>query len=269
MLHLVDFAKAAFLGVVEGITEFIPVSSTAHLLISSYLINFQSIKNNLFEITIQIGAIFAICVTYRQKIFSLIFGLKEKNQQKFFLNLILAFSPAAFFGVIFHSFIKTFLFSNLTIALALIFGGILMIAIDHKPQKKEEKINANEIENIKPKTAFLIGLFQCLAMIPGVSRSGATIIGGLVLGLKRKTATEFSFFLAIPTIAAASIYDLFKNLSEVNFDNIEIIFVGILASFFSAILVIKWFINFVSKHNFILFGIYRIIVGILVLFFIA
>ena len=268
MFHLIDFIKAAFLGIIEGLTEFIPVSSTAHLLISSYLIDFQSVKNNLFEIVIQIGAIFAICVIYRQKIFSLISGLKEKNQQKFLLNLILAFLPAMFFGAALHSFIKTFLFSNLVIAITLILGGIFMILIDHKPQK-EEMTDLNEIENIKPKTALLIGLFQCLAMIPGVSRSGATIIGGLFLGLKRKTATEFSFFLAIPTIAAASIYDLFKNFAELNFDNIELILVGVLTSFLSAILVIKWFINFVSKHNFVSFGIYRIIVGILILFFIV
>jgi len=265
MLNFVDLTKAIFLGIVEGLTEFIPVSSTAHLLISSYLIDFQSIKNNLFEIVIQFGAILAICVIYRQKIFSVILELKQKSQQKFVLNLILAFLPAAVFGALLHGFIKQFLFSNLVIAITLILGGIVMIVIDRKPRKS----NVEDVDSIKPISAFYIGLFQCLAMIPGVSRSGATIIGGLLLGLNRKAATEFSFFLAIPTIAAASLYDLIKNSSELTGANVEIILVGLLASFLSAILVIKWFIGFVSKNNFVPFGVYRIVVGILILLFIA
>lgn len=265
VLNYIDLIKAIFLGIVEGLTEFIPVSSTAHLLISSYLIDFQAIKNAVFEIVIQFGAILAICVVYRQKIFDVICNLKQKNQQKFTLNLILAFLPAAIIGALFHSLIKQYLFSNLVIAIALILGGILMIIVE----RKERKSVVEEVDNIKPMTAFNIGLFQCVAMIPGVSRSGATIIGGLLFGLKRKVATEFSFFLAIPTIAAASFYDLIKNSSELDASSIEIILVGLIASFFSAILVIKWFINFVSKHSFIPFGIYRIVVGILILFFIA
>jgi len=258
---MLDLIKAAFLGIVEGLTEFIPVSSTAHLLISSYLIDFQTVKNSLFEIVIQFGAILAICVIYRHKIFQLIFEIKQKSQQKFILNLVLAFTPAAIIGMTFHSFIKEHLFSNFVIAIALIIGGILMIIID----RKEKKSDVAEIENIKPLAAFYIGIFQSLAMIPGVSRSGATIIGGLLLGLSRKTAAEFSFFLAIPTIAAASFYDLIKNSSELTTTNIEIIVVGLLASFFSALLVIKWFVNFVSKNNFVPFGIYRIIVGTIIL----
>ncbi len=262
-LFAIDIIKAIFLGVIEGLTEFIPVSSTAHLLLASYLANFQSIKNNLFEIVIQFGAILAICVIYRAKIFNVICHFKEKSQQGFILNLIIAFLPAAIIGATFHSFIKEYFFSNLVIAFALIIGGIFMIIIERKPQT--EKVS--DIDNIKPHTAFCIGFCQCVWMIPGVSRSGATIIGGILFGLNRKTAAEFSFFLAIPTIAGASFYDLVKNSSELTTTSIEIILVGLLASFFSAILVIKWFINFVSKNNFISFGIYRIIVGILILFF--
>lgn len=265
MLHLADLFKAIFLGIIEGLTEFIPVSSTAHLLISSYLIDFQTIKNSLFEIVIQFGAILAICVIYRQKIFSLIFNLKQKSEQKFALNLALAFLPAAVLGALLHGFIKQFLFSNLVIALALIIGGVVMILVERKPRAAR----VLELENISPLTSFKIGLCQSLAMIPGISRSGATIIGGLLLGLNRKTATEFSFFLAIPTIAAASFYDLLKNSGELTGANIELIVAGLLSAFFSAILVIKWFINFVSKHNFISFGIYRILVGILILLFIS
>ncbi|MBU6140557.1 MAG: undecaprenyl-diphosphate phosphatase [Proteobacteria bacterium] len=262
---LIDIFKAAFLGIIEGLTEFIPVSSTAHLLLASHLIDFTAIKNNLFEIVIQLGAILAICVIYRRRIFDLLVHFKEKSQQKFILNLILAFLPAAIIGAALHSLLKALFFNNLTIAIALILGGIVMIAIDRKPKKSA----VEELEKITPLNAFYIGLFQCLAMIPGVSRSGATIIGGLLLGLNRKVAAEFSFFLAIPTIAAASLYDLYKNSSELSFADIEVISVGLIASFLSALLVIKWFINFVSKNSFVPFGIYRIIVGTLVLIFLS
>jgi undecaprenyl-diphosphatase len=265
VLHLADLFKAIFLGIIEGLTEFIPVSSTAHLLISSYLIDFQTIQNNLFEIVIQLGAILAICVIYRQKIFTVIFNFKKKREQQFALNIVIAFLPAAILGFILHGFIKQFLFSNFVIALALIIGGIFMILVEQKPRKSK----IENIENINSLIAFKVGLCQSLAMIPGISRSGATIIGGLLLGLNRKTATEFSFFLAIPTIAAASFYDLLKNYSELNSANIELILVGLLSAFFSAILVISWFINFVSKHSFIPFGVYRIILGALILFFIS
>jgi len=262
---LVDFFKAALLGIVEGLTEFIPVSSTAHLLLTSQLVDFTTIKNNLFEIVIQLGAILAICVIYRSKIFDLLIHFKEKSQQKFILNLALAFLPAALIGLAFHGLIKASLFNNLTIALALIFGGIVMILVERKPRSS----TVEELENITPLTAFYVGLFQCLAMIPGVSRSGATIIGGLILGLNRKIAAEFSFFLAIPTITAASIYDLYKSSIDLTNTDLEIIFVGLLASFLSALFVVKWFINFVSKNNFVPFGFYRIVVGILVLIFLV
>ena len=264
-MMLVDFFKAALLGIVEGLTEFIPVSSTAHLLLTSQLVDFTTIKNNLFEIVIQLGAILAICVIYRGKIFDLLIHFKEKSQQKFILNLALAFLPAALIGLAFHGLIKAFLFNNLTIALALIFGGIVMILVERKPRSS----TVEELDNITPLTAFYVGLFQCLAMIPGVSRSGATIIGGLILGLNRKIAAEFSFFLAIPTIAAASIYDLYKSSIDLTNTDLEIIFVGLLASFLSALFVVKWFINFVSKNNFVPFGFYRIVVGILVLIFLV
>lgn len=262
MLHFVDLIKAVVLGIVEGLTEFIPVSSTAHLIITSYLIDFNSIKNNLFEIVIQFGAILAVCVVYRKRIFEIIFNLQQKKQQKFSINLALAFLPAAILGVLFHNIIKEFLFSNLVISCSLIVGGIIMIIVDSRPRKSE----IEDLDKITPLKALCIGFFQSLAMIPGVSRSGATIIGGLLLKLNRRVATDFSFFLAIPTIFAASFYDLLKNLDELNTANIELILVGIVSSFISAILVIKWFLNYVSKNNFVIFGIYRIIAGILVLY---
>jgi undecaprenyl-diphosphatase len=264
MLHLADLFKTILLGIVEGLTEFIPVSSTAHLLIVSNLIDLQSIKNNVFEIVIQIGAIFAVCVIYRKKILEVLLNLNQKKQQKFSLNLALAFLPAVFFGVLLHDIIKQVFFSTISIAISLIVGGIIMIIVDRKPRKFE----VTDIDKITYSKALYIGLFQCLAMIPGTSRSGATIIGGLLLKLDRKTATEFSFFLAMPTIAAATIYDLYKNIGALTFSNIEFLLIGTFASFVSAILVIKWFLNYVSKNNFVPFGIYRIIVGSLILLFI-
>lgn len=265
MLDFIDLFKAIFLGIIEGLTEFIPVSSTAHLLLASYLIDFQSVKNNLFEIVIQLGAILAIAVIYHKKIWSVISNLKDKNSQKFTFNLIFAFLPAAIIGALFHGIIKKIFFSNLVIAIALIIGGIAIIVIERRPVKS----TVNEVEKITYKKAFFIGIFQTLAMIPGVSRSGATIIGGLLLGLNRKTAAEFSFFLAIPTIAAASLFDFYKNFSDLSFTNLEIILTGLIAAFISAILVIKWFINFVSKNNFTIFAIYRIALGIAILFFVV
>ncbi len=264
MFNLVDLFKAVFLGIVEGLTEFLPVSSTAHLLISSYLIDFQSVKNNLFEIVIQIGAILAVCVIYRKKILDVILNLHQKNNQRFSLNLALAFLPAMLIGGLFHNIIKEIFFSNLVIAIALILGGLIMIFVEMKPSKSD----VESLEDITPKQAFYIGIFQCFAMIPGTSRSGATIIGGLLLKFNRKIATEFSFFLAIPTIFAATAFDLLKNFHELSNSGLELILVGTFAAFFSAILVIKWFINFVSKNNFIPFGIYRIIAGIIILIFI-
>lgn len=264
MLNLIDIIKAVFLGVIEGLTEFLPVSSTAHLLITSYIIDFQSIQNNLFEIVIQFGAILAICVIYRKRILEVIFNLKDKKQQKFSSNLALAFLPAALIGGLFHSKIKELFFSSLVIAISLIIGGIIMILVDLKPKKS----TISNVDNISPFKAFLIGIFQTIAMIPGVSRSGATIVGSLLLGLSRKTAAEFSFFLAIPTIGAASFYDLYKNINNISFDGIGLILIGSFSAFISAVLVIRWFINFVSKNNFIYFGLYRIFLGFTILYFV-
>jgi len=258
-----DIFKAIISGIIEGLTEFLPVSSTAHLLLFSWLANFNLVQENVFEVVIQLGAILAICVIYRARILQILCEFKKKTQQKFILNLFLAFMPAALIGFAFHGFIKKVLFSNLYIAFALIFGGIIMIIID----RKKIKYNTDNLDKITPSKALAIGIFQSFAIIPGVSRSGATIIGGLLLGLNRKIATEFSFFLAIPTIAAASIYDLYKNINQISFENFEIIAIGFVAAFLSAMVVIKWFINYVAKHNFVPFAIYRIALGTLLLFY--
>jgi len=260
---LIIFLKAIFLGIIEGLTEFIPVSSTAHLVIFSQIINFHVIKNNVFEIAIQIGGIFAIAVIYYQKFNNILLNFYDKNNQKFFDNIALAFIPAILIGLLCHDFIKKYLFSNFVIAISLIVGGVIIILVE----KFHKKFSINKIENINPPTALSIGLFQCLAMIPGVSRSGATIIGAMLLKVNRKVATEFSFFLAIPTIGSACVYDIYKNFNQLNFDNIDILITGIISSFIASILVIKWLIKYISTHDFKIFGYYRIIIGTLILIF--
>lgn len=263
MIEISIFLKACLLGLIEGLTEFIPVSSTAHLVLFSYLIEFDSVKNNVFEIAIQGGAILAICVTYRQRIIQTLLQINQKKSQKFSLNILVAFLPSVVFGILFHEHIKSYFFSNFSIAIALIIGGIIMIIVE----RVDRISNITNIDKICYRNSLIIGLCQCLAMIPGVSRSGATIIGGMLFGLDRKTATEFSFFLAIPTITSACLYDVYKNYSQLSFSDIELILVGCIMSFISALLVIKWFIKFVSRYSFIGFGFYRIILGLLVLLF--
>lgn len=263
-----SFFKAMIMGLIEGITEFIPVSSTAHLLIASYLINFNSIKNQLFEIVIQFGAILAITIVYRHKIFDIIKNIRSNStNQKFLLNIIIAFLPAILFGVLFHKFIKLYFFNPLVIALSMLIGGFIILIVEKFYQKN---ISQNkEMKEINIKSSLLIGLFQCLAMIPGVSRSGATIIGAMFLGVSRAKATEFSFFLAIPTIFSASIFDLYKNYQDLTLENIELIIFGSVIAFLSSLVVIKWLISFVAKNNFLIFATYRIIIGALILLIIS
>jgi len=263
VIDIANLFKATLLGIVEGLTEFIPVSSTAHLVIFSQIINFQSIQNNVFEISIQIGGIFAIAVVYYQKFNNIFLKFYEKNNQKFIDNIALAFLPAVVVGLVCHDFIKKNLFSNFVIASSLIIGGIVIIFVE----KFHKKFTINNIENINHRSALLIGLFQCLAMIPGVSRSGATIVGSMLLKINRQVATEFSFFLAVPTIGSACIYDIYKNFHKLNSYDIEIILIGIISSFISSLLVIKWLIKYVANHDLKIFAYYRIIIGILILIF--
>ena len=263
MLELPIFFKAILLGIIEGLTEFIPVSSTAHLIIFSQILNFDSIKNNVFEIAIQIGGISAIAVIYFKKLNNILLKVYEKNNQKFIDNLALAFIPAVAIGLLAHDFIKKYLFSNLIIAFSLIIGGVVIILVE----RFHQKFTVKNIENIEKPTALAIGFCQCLAMIPGVSRSGATIMGAMLFGVERKVATEFSFFLAIPTIGSACLYDVYKNFSTLSFDDFELILVGVISSFISSLIVIKWLLKFIGTHSFTSFGYYRIAIGFLILFF--
>ncbi|MCE3254756.1 MAG: uppP [Rickettsiaceae bacterium] len=261
-MDLVAIIKAIILGIVEGLTEFIPVSSTAHLLLSSKLIDFSYIKDDVFEIVIQLGAILAVVVLYRKKILDVVLGIfKKKSSQNFVLNIAIAFFPAAIIGLFFHGLIKSLFFNPLSIALAMLIGGFVILLVE----KLNIKPKYSEIDDLSAWIALKIGLFQVISMIPGVSRSGATIIGGLCLKLDRKTATEFSFFLSIPTIFAASAFDFYKNYNSFDSSKLGLLLIGFATAFLSSLVVIKWFINFVSSHNFIPFAYYRIALGLILI----
>ena len=253
-----NFAHAAFLGIVEGLTEFIPVSSTGHLILLIDLLGAATPPGQVFEIVIQLGAILAICWYYRAKLFSAVLGApKDAAKRHFLFSIILAFLPAAVLGVMFHGYIKSVLFDPVVVASALVIGGFIILLVErYKPEAAY-----HDSEAFSFSLALKIGFCQALAMIPGTSRSGATIMGALLLKVDRKAATEFSFFLAIPTMLGATVYDLYKNWSILNLDDAELIAVGFIAAFFSALLVVRTVIAFISKHGFVPFAYYRILVG--------
>jgi undecaprenyl-diphosphatase len=255
---------ALILGIIEGLTEFIPVSSTGHLILFGDILGFKGPDSQVFEIVIQLGAILAVCWLYRTKLISAAVGTLKRNPEdlRFSFGLFIAFIPAMVLGALTHDYIKAALFNTFDVSIALIVGGIAILLVE----KFKPITIHNKIEEFPLSTFFKIGLFQCLALIPGTSRSGATIIGALLLGVERKAAAEFSFFLAIPTMFAATAYDIYKNMNSLNLDGIEIIAVGFVTAFISALFVIKFFIGFVSKHGFAPFAIYRIILGSLMLF---
>ncbi len=257
-----EFWQALFLGVVEGLTEFLPVSSTGHLILLGDLIGFQGPPGKVFEIVIQLGAILAIVVLYWRKLFGvLVAAPTETAARRFILVILLAFLPAMVIGAGAHGIIKAVLFSPWVVSVALIVGGIAILIIEGR--RMPERFT--DIADVPPKTALAIGFIQCLAMIPGVSRSGATILGARLMGFDRKTAAEFSFFLAIPTMAAATVYDLYKNWSLLSFDGGVVIAVGFLAAFLTALLVVRTAVGFIARHGFTPFAWYRIAVGALML----
>jgi undecaprenyl-diphosphatase len=262
-MDLILAIKTIILGIVEGLTEFLPISSTGHLILVGDLLNFNDDKGKLFEIVIQVGAILAVCWEYRVKIATVIKGLpRQKEAQKFTLNLIIAFIPLATLGLLFGKYIKAVLFKPIPVALAFIIGAFVIIWAE----KRDHKIRIFEVEDLSPLDALKLGIAQAFALIPGTSRSGATIIGGLLFGLSRKAATEFSFFLAIPTLVVASLYDLYKHRDLLELATDAPYFaVGLAAAFLSALLAIKALLRYVSHHDFIIFAWYRIIFGIVVI----
>jgi undecaprenyl-diphosphatase len=255
--------KTIILGIVEGLTEFLPVSSTGHLILVGDLLNFNDDKGKLFEIVIQVGAILAVCWEYRAKIITVILGLpSQKSAQKFVFNLMIAFLPLASLGLLFGKYIKAVLFKPIPVALAFIIGAFVIIWAE----KREHKIRILEVEDLSPLDALKLGIAQAFALIPGTSRSGATIIGGLFFGLSRKAATEFSFFLAIPTLIVASLYDLYKHRDLLDLaTDVPYFAAGLIAAFLSALLAIKGLLKYISHHDFIIFAWYRIVFGLLVI----
>jgi undecaprenyl-diphosphatase len=262
----VDFAlfvKAVIMGVVEGLTEFLPISSTGHLILAGSLLGFDDDKAKVFDIAIQTGAIFAVILIYWRKISDVALTLPDdKNSQKFVLNILIGFLPAVVLGLLFGKFIKAHLFIPVVVATTFIVGGFIILWAEKRPNAQ---ITVNSIDDLSPLDALKVGLVQCLAMIPGTSRSGATIIGGMFLGLSRKAATDFSFFLAIPTLIGAGLYSLYKARALLSAADIPLFAVGGLVSFLSAWLCVRWLLRYVSQHNFIPFAYYRIAFGVVVL----
>lgn len=263
-MELLDYIKAVVMGAVEGITEFLPVSSTGHLIITGDLIDFDGPLADTFAVAIQAGAILAVCWLYRAKLWQVMrdFG-EDATARQFVVNLLLALLPSLVLGFLLHETITTHLFNPYTVAWALIAGGVLILLVEryHRP------VDVTEINAMDWKHAIQIGAMQTLALIPGTSRSGATIIGGLLFGLSRKAATEFSFFLAIPTMFAATGYDVFRHRQTFDADQLELFAVGLVVAFLSALLAVKTFVRYVAHHDFSVFAWYRIVFGALILWY--
>jgi undecaprenyl-diphosphatase len=261
--------KAAILGVVEGLTEFLPISSTGHLIIAGQLVGFTGDKAKLFEIVIQCGAILAVCWEYRARLTSVATGVAAAGAageaaRKFLLNLFIAFLPLALLGLAFNKAIKAALFNATTVAIAFIVGGIIILWVERKP-RGEADARVATVDDMTALDALKLGLAQACALVPGTSRSGATIIGGMLFGLSRKAATEFSFFLAIPTLFIASAYQLVKERHLLDANDISMWAVGLITAFASAFVCVKWLLRYISTHDFKIFAWYRIAFGIVVL----
>jgi undecaprenyl-diphosphatase len=262
-MDLALLLKTIVIGIVEGVTEFLPVSSTGHIILAEQLLHFEGPAGKVFEIVIQLGAILAVCVLYYAKIFATIGGLarREPTSIRFATAVVVAFLPAAVIGVVLHKYIKALLDKPIVVAVAFIVGGIAILVIERFAQRPRIK----SVDDIDWKTALFVGFCQCLAMIPGVSRSGATIMGARVLRVDRAASAEFSFFLAIPTMFGATVYDLYKNWKTLDWHGGGLIAVGFVVAFLSALVVVKPFVRFVSRHGFGVFAWYRIAVGALAL----
>lgn len=254
--------KALLLGLLEGATEFLPVSSTGHLIIAGDLLDFNGEKSKTFKIFIQLGAILAIVWHYRRRVLTVLSGVgRDPAADRFLTNLGIAFLPAAALGFVFHKTIKTYLFNSYTVAFALIVGGFIIFWVEGR--KRAPKIES--VDQMGWRDALKVGLFQSCALFPGVSRAGATIMGGMLSGLSRPAATEFSFFLAIPTMLAATVYDLYKSRELLEAGDLGVLATGFVAAFFSALVVVKVFLGYVGRHSFVPFAYYRIAFGLLVL----
>ena len=262
-MDILLLVKAAIMGIVEGLTEFLPISSTGHLILAGSLLGFDDAKAKVFDIAIQTGAIFAVVLVYWQKIRSTVVDLPTSGQaQRLTLNVIIGFLPAVVLALIFGKFIKAHLFTPTVVATTFILGGFVILWAERRPASATR---VQTVDEMTPLDALKVGLVQCLAMIPGTSRSGATIIGGMLMGLSRKAATDFSFFLAIPTLIGAGVYSLYKERALLSVDDIPMFAVGLVFSFISAWLCVRWLLRYISTNSFVPFAWYRIAFGIIVL----
>ncbi len=254
--------KAIALGIVEGLTEFLPISSTGHLIVAEDIIRFRTGSREAFIVAIQAGAILAVCWEFRARIVRVLRGLAtDATEQRLAINVCIAFVPAAVLGVLFKAAIEKYLFFSVPVAIALVVGGLVILWIEKLHARPGYTPRVNSIDELRPLDALKIGCAQCFSLIPGTSRSGATIIGGLVFGLSRKAATEFSFFLAIPTVIGATVYSLFKAREQLHAADLPLFAVGNVAAFISALLCVRWLLRYVSHHDFRAFAWYRIIFG--------
>jgi undecaprenyl-diphosphatase len=273
-LDITLLIKAALMGVVEGLTEFLPISSTGHLILVGSLLDFTGETAKVFDIAIQTGAMFAVIWQYRMRLQATVSGLgSDPVARRFALNVLIAFIPAVLLGLAFGKAVKEHLFHPVPVAMAFIVGGVIILWVEARQKRLygaadtegTRRARVQTVDDMGPIDALKVGLLQCLALIPGTSRSGATIIGGMVLGFSRKAATEFSFFLGIPTLMGAGAYSLWKQREALHLSDLPMFAVGLVFAFFSALLCIRWLIRFVSTHDFVIFAWYRIVFGGIVL----
>ena len=262
-MDILLLAKAFLLGIVEGLTEFLPISSTGHLILAGHLLGFNDEKGKIFDVVIQTGAMLAIVWEYRQRFLGVFLKLQsDATARRFMANLVIAFMPAAILGLAFGKYIKGYLFKPVPVAMAFIMGGLVILWVERRGQRPAR---LNEVDELGWKDALKVGLAQSLALVPGTSRSGATIIGGMLFGLSRRTAAEFSFFLAVPTLMAAGAYDLFKNRALLSVGDLPLFLTGGIAAFISAFLCVRWLMRYITTHDFSVFAWYRIAFGLVVL----
>lgn len=259
--------KALILGVVEGLTEFLPVSSTGHLIVAGSVLNFTDDHAKTFDVVIQLGAILAVCWEFRRRIGSVLTGLpSQPDARRFTLNVIIATIPAVVLGLLFEKAIKAALFSPVPVAFALVVGGVVILWAEARQRARGGvEARVRSVDDLSPADAFKVGLAQCFALIPGMSRSGSTIIGGMLFGLDRRVATEFSFFLAIPIIFGATAYELYKDWHSLSVDALGTFALGFIAAFVSAFICVRWLLRYIAAHDFTAFAWYRIGFGLLIL----
>ena len=265
-MDIVLAIKIIIMGIVEGLTEFLPISSTGHLILAGSLLDFTGEKVKVFEIVIQAGAMLAVCWEYRLRIAHVVSGLRtQPSARKFVLNLLVAFLPAVVLGLAFGKMIKAHLFAPVPVAAAFILGAFVILWIERSQRLRPVAARIDAVDDMSLLDAFKVGCAQCLALIPGTSRSGASIIGAMAFGLSRKAATEFSFFLAIPTLFGATVYSLYKERALLSVADLPMFGLGGLAAFISAFFCVRWLLRYISTHDFTLFAWYRIVFGLFIL----